>query len=86
MRDIYLESTPLRAALRKWLEKLELEGVSKPLPGEAVRVMDSLSRITAEAVIAKIPSLFYHSSAVDGFAVKFPETFGGSDRNILTLK
>jgi len=79
-RDIYLESTPLDEALRKWLEKLEFEGVSKPLPGEPVRVIDSLGRVTAEAVIAKISSPFYHSSAMDGYAVKFPETFGASER------
>jgi len=79
-RDIYLESTPLDEALRKWLEKLEFEGVSKPLPGETVRVIDSLGRVTAEAVIAKISSPFYHSSAMDGYAVKFPETFGASER------
>ncbi len=79
-RDIYLESTPLDEALRKWLEKLEFEGVSKPLPGETVRVIDSLGRVTAEAVIAKISSPFYHSSAMDGYAIKFPETFGASER------
>ena len=79
-RDIYLESTPLDEALRKWLEKLEFEGVSQPLSGETVRVIDSLGRVTAEAVIAKISSPFYHSSAMDGYAVKFPETFGASER------
>jgi len=79
-RDIYLESTPLDEALRKWLKKLEFEGVSKPLPGQTVRVIDSLGRVTAEAVIAKISSPFYHSSAMDGYAVKFPETFGASER------
>ncbi|MFH1025436.1 MAG: molybdopterin biosynthesis protein, partial [Nitrospirota bacterium] len=39
-----------------------------------------LGRVTAEAVIAKISSPFYHSSAMDGYAVKFPETFGASER------
>jgi molybdopterin molybdotransferase/putative molybdopterin biosynthesis protein len=80
MRDMYLESMPLQEALRKWLAKLEFERVSKPLPGETVRVIDSLGRVTAEAVIAKISSPFYHSSAMDGYAVKFPETFGASER------
>jgi putative molybdopterin biosynthesis protein len=84
-RDIYLESTPLDEALRKWLEKLEFEGVYKPLPGEPVRVIDSLGRVTAEAVIAKISSPFYHSSAMDGYAVKFPETFGASERTPMRL-
>jgi len=52
-RDIYLESTPLHEALTKWLNKLDSEGVGKPLQGETVKVIDSLGRVTAEAVIAK---------------------------------
>jgi molybdopterin molybdotransferase/putative molybdopterin biosynthesis protein len=79
-RGVYLESTPLDEALRKWIERCASEGVFKPLPAETVDVIDSLGRVTAEAVIAKISSPFYHSSAMDGYAVKFPETFGASER------
>ncbi len=79
-RDIYLESTPLHEALTKWLKRLDSEGVLEPLPGERVRVIDSLCRVTAEAVTAKISSPFYHSSAMDGYAVRFAETFGSSER------
>jgi putative molybdopterin biosynthesis protein len=79
-RDIYLESTPLHEALTKWLKRLDSEGVLKPLPGDRVRVIDSLFRVTAEAVTAKISSPFYHSSAMDGYAVRFAETFGSSER------
>jgi putative molybdopterin biosynthesis protein len=75
-REIYLEGTPLGEALAKWLRKLEAEGVGSPLSGETIQVKDSLGRITAEAVIAKISSPFYHSSAMDGFAVRFADTFG----------
>jgi putative molybdopterin biosynthesis protein len=42
-------------------------------------VKDSLGRITAGAVIAKISSPFYHSSAMDGYAVRFADTFGASE-------
>ncbi len=79
-RGVYLESTPLDEALRKWLERCASEGVFKPFPAETIDVIDSLGRVTAEAVIAKISSPFYHSSAMDGYAVKFPETFGASER------
>ncbi len=79
-RDVYLESTPLDEALRKWLERCASEAVDRPLPAETVRLIDSLGRVTAEAVIAKISSPFYHSSAMDGYAVNFPETFGASER------
>lgn len=78
-REIYLEGTPLDEALSKWLRKLESEGVGRPLSGETIQVKDSLGRITAEAVIAKISSPFYHSSAMDGYAVRFADTFGASE-------
>ena len=80
-REVYLEGTPLAEALEKWLEKIESEGAGRPLSGETIRVKDSLGRITAEAVIAKISSPFYHSSAMDGYAVRFAETFGASETN-----
>jgi molybdopterin molybdotransferase/putative molybdopterin biosynthesis protein len=80
-REVYLEGTPLAEALGKWLEKIESEGAGRPLSGETIRVKDSLGRITAEAVIAKISSPFYHSSAMDGYAVRFAETFGASETN-----
>src|SRR4030065_1645913 len=80
-REIYLEGTPLDQALGKWLNKIESEGSGRPLSGETVPVKDSLGRITAEPVIAKISSPFYHSSAMDGYAVRFADTFGASETN-----
>jgi putative molybdopterin biosynthesis protein len=79
-RGIYLENTPLQEALATWLNRLDSEGVLNPLPGETIRVIDSLGRITAEAVIAKISSPFYHSSAMDGYAVRFADTVGASEK------
>ncbi|OGW52684.1 MAG: molybdopterin biosynthesis protein [Nitrospirae bacterium RBG_13_43_8] len=80
-REVYLGGTPLSEALGKWLEKIESEGAGRPLSGETIRVKDSLGRVTAEAVIARISSPFYHSSAMDGYAVRFAETFGASETN-----
>jgi putative molybdopterin biosynthesis protein len=85
-RDIYLESTPLHEALTKWIKKLDSEGVMRPLTGDMIKAIDSLGRITAEAVIAKISSPFYHSSAMDGYAVRFTDTFGASERTPKKLK
>src|SRR4030043_181632 len=85
-RDIYLESTPLHEALTKWLKRLDSEGVVSLLSGETIKVIDSLERVTAEAVIANISSPFYHSSAMDGYAVRFAETFGASERTPKRLK
>jgi putative molybdopterin biosynthesis protein len=85
-RDIYLESTPLFEALREWLGRCALEGASNPLPSETIRITDSLGRVTAAAVIAHISSPFYHSAAMDGYAVRFPETFGASERTPKRLR
>jgi putative molybdopterin biosynthesis protein len=85
-RDIYLESTPLDEALAKWLKRLDSEQVLRPISGERIRVIDSLGRVTAEAVTARISSPFYHSSAMDGYAVRFVETVGASERTPKRLK
>ena len=85
-REIYLETTPLNEAIEKWIEKLESQGFLKPFPGEKVRVPESLGRITAEPVVARLSSPFYHSSAMDGYAVKYQETFGASETSPKKLK
>ncbi len=86
MGDIFLESTPLQEALERWIEKLSSEGKLNSLPSEKIKVIDSLGRVTAEPVIAKISSPFFHSSAMDGYAVKFVDTFGASERSPKKLK
>jgi len=78
-KKIYLENTPLDEAIKKWTDKLIKRGIYKPLEGETINVSDSLGRITAEAVFAKISSPFYHSSAMDGYAVRFIDTIGASE-------
>lgn len=86
MREIYLETTPLNEAIEKWLRRLEAQGFLKAFPGEKVMVSESLGRITAEPVTARLSSPFYHSSAMDGYAVKYQETFGASETSPKKLK
>src|SRR4030066_746630 len=85
-REIYLEGTPLHEALTKWLSRFDSEESGRPLPREIIHVKDSLGRITAEAIIAKISSPFYHSSAMDGYAVRFVDTFGASETSPKRLR
>lgn len=80
-QNIYLEGTPLHEALVRWHKKINSEEIGRPLPGEKIKVENSLKRVTAEAVIAKISSPFYHSSAMDGYTVRFTDTFGASETN-----
>jgi putative molybdopterin biosynthesis protein len=85
-KNIYLESMPLNDAMDLWQKRLEKEGLDKPLAPERIRVIDSLGRVSAEAVSAKISSPFYHSAAMDGYAVRFAETFGASETSPLRLR
>lgn len=75
----YLSNTPLVEALHIYNEALKAANIGNPLPGERVAISDALGRVTSEAVIAKISSPFYHSAAMDGYAVKFIDTFGAAE-------
>ena len=84
-REIFLESTPLHEALSLWFGRLAKEVFSKPLEIERINATKSLGRVTAEPVFAKISSPFFHSSAMDGYAVRFFDTFGASERTPVSL-
>ena len=79
-KSIYLDNVPLGDAVRRWREKIKAEKVS-PLESEIVPAGQSLGRITSEAIFAKMSSPFYHASAMDGYAVRFTDTFGASERS-----
>lgn len=84
-RNIYVESTPLDEALELWAARLAKEGLNKPLAAEKIKVIDSIGRVTAGAVMAAVSSPFYHSAAMDGYAVRFPDTFGASETSPVRL-
>ncbi|MCJ7595957.1 MAG: molybdopterin biosynthesis protein [Desulfobacterales bacterium] len=48
---------------------------------EEVPADESLGRVTAEAVFARISTPTYHSAAMDGIAVRAEETYGTTERN-----
>ncbi len=75
----YLSNEPLADAIRKYTDALKAAGIGDPLPGERIPIGDALDRVTSEAVIAKVSSPFYHSAAMDGYAVKFIDTFGAGE-------
>jgi len=77
--NIYLESTPLDKAMDVWVKRLQRAGLHGVLDSECVQVGNSLGRITAGAIIAKTSSPSYHAAAMDGYAVRFAETFGASE-------
>ncbi|MFH0822190.1 MAG: molybdopterin biosynthesis protein, partial [Pseudomonadota bacterium] len=75
----YLDNLPLADAIRKYNDALKAAHIGGPLAGERIPVGEALGRVTSEAVIAKISSPFYHSAAMDGYAVKFIDTFGAAE-------
>jgi putative molybdopterin biosynthesis protein len=81
-RRIYQTSTNLQDAYRTWSDFIQ---TLKPVEGEVVPVSESLGRVTAEAIHARVSSPFYHASAMDGYAVRFLETFGASETSPVQL-
>jgi putative molybdopterin biosynthesis protein len=82
----YLDNLPLAKAIDTYNDALTAAGIGGPLPGGQIPVVDALGRVTSEAVIAKISSPFFHSAAMDGFAVKFIDTFGAAETRPKRLK
>lgn len=82
-RRIYQTNTSLENAQTIWMEFVRS---LKPAANEDIPVPDSLGRVTAGAVHARLSSPFYHASAMDGYAVRFHETFGASEASPLCLK
>lgn len=72
--------------MQKWNERLSQEGLDSPLEPETVRVIDASGRLTAEALSANVSSPFYHSAAMDGYAIRFAETSRASETAPAALK
>lgn len=68
------------------LKNLVVELGLLPLDSESVKSIDSIGRVTTKPVFAKYSSPFFHSSAMDGYAVRFRDTLKASERNPLLLK
>lgn len=85
MKQIFRESPSLEAALALLHQALR-QHTTGYISAETVPVRSSLGRVTAQAVMARCSSPAYHSSAMDGYAVRFRSTVGASETNPLLLK
>ncbi len=83
---MYLHNTELKKAFSTWLNAIVDAGVEFPLPGEYVSVLESLGRVTAEDIFARVSSPPYVSSAMDGIAVRSDMTAKASESNPVRLK
>ena len=80
-RNVYLKSTDLKD-ISPIIEMLVLKHALKE---EVISVVDSLNRITVEAIYAKVSSPYYSASAMDGIALKASLTYGASETTPVIL-
>lgn len=85
-RNIYLDNLRLEEALDRWLETCRREGVRFPLPAVTRPTAEALGLVTAEPLFAKLSSPPFHSSAMDGIAVKAESTYGANENSPLRLE
>lgn len=83
-RNVYLSNLELEEA--KELFFTEVEEEIEALGTEILRVEDSLNRIAAKPVFAKISSPYFNASAMDGIAIRYKSTFEANEVNPIRLK
>ncbi len=84
-KKVFHEVVSLGSALKILLDSFK-EKVSCPLSEEMISVKEALNRVTAEPVFAKLSSPYFHSSAMDGYAVKSKSTFSATEKDPVRLK
>ena len=82
-RNVYLSMKTLDEARTEFFSRFGLDFRSG---AEEIRTEESLGRVTAEPIFAKMSAPTYHSAAMDGIAVKAEETYGTTERMPRTLK
>ncbi|MGW8186136.1 MAG: molybdopterin biosynthesis protein, partial [Desulfobacterales bacterium] len=75
-RNIYLKMKTLPEARDIVFQRF---GSTGAMSAETVAVTDSVGRVLAEAVTARLSSPNFHAAAMDGIAVKAEKTFGASE-------
>jgi putative molybdopterin biosynthesis protein len=84
-KKVFHEVVSLESALKNLLNSFK-EKVRCPLSEEIIPVKSALNRVTAEPVFAKLSSPYFHSSAMDGYAVKSKSTFSATEKDPVRLK
>ncbi|HDP36989.1 MAG TPA: molybdopterin biosynthesis protein, partial [Candidatus Atribacteria bacterium] len=85
-RNIYLSKLTLKEAQEKFYKTLLKYKLAQPLKRELVSTEDSLGRITAEPIFARISSPYYQAAAMDGVVVRAGDTYEASESSPITLK
>ncbi|HIJ60269.1 MAG TPA: molybdopterin biosynthesis protein [Nitrospirae bacterium] len=85
MKQIFHRILTSEDALRKLIELVKAVS-TVPISSEVINTIDSKNRVTAKAVFALYSSPAYHSSAMDGYAVRFVDTLKATERQPVRLK
>ncbi len=84
--SVYLHDIPLPEAQKRLQQALEEAGLWRPLGAETVPLDENaIGRVVAEPIWAKVSSPNYHSSAMDGFAVRAADTEGAGPASPVVL-
>src|SRR5688572_16946222 len=84
--SVYLHDIPLSQAQARLREALQDASLWRVLGVESISLDENaLGRVTAEAIWARTSSPHYHSSAMDGFAVRADDTNGAQPSSPVQL-
>jgi len=84
-KKVFHELDSLEEALKKLLTTFKKK-VKVPLESEKIPVKKSLNRVTAKPVFARLSSPYFHSAAMDGYAVRSQDTFSATEKHPVRLK
>lgn len=84
--SLELNLVPLEEALERWNNEIDFKKAAKLTGEEKIDVKDSLRRITAEDVPAKVSYPNFFMSGIDGIAVNSAITFNTSASNPMKLR
>lgn len=82
-RNLYLSNTPVEEAIETYIERIKS---IIDIKTEEIKVQNSLGRVTALPIYAKLNSPLYNAAAMDGVAVIAAKTASASETNPLRLK
>lgn len=80
-RNTYIDNINVEEAIDLYFQRLDIQNNY-----EEISLMESLGRITYEAVYAKVSSPNYNASAMDGIAVISENTSDSTETNPITLE
>lgn len=83
-RKIYLDNVPLEGARRLLKDRVLARQQGRET--EVLPVEGALGRVTALPVFARLSSPHYHASAMDGVAVRAPDTYGATETSPRRLR